>query len=74
MDKNEGQQQQVGVIEAKIKMDMSSRSIIIEGPIHDTVLFLGMLEMAKLTVIEMRAAANKKDSPIEIAKGPLPLI
>ncbi len=65
-------QQQVGVAEAKIKMDMNTGSIQVEGPFHNTVLFPGMLEMAKVTIIEGRARANKENPPIEVPKLVLP--
>lgn len=57
-----------GIVELKIKLDLSTMQMMMEGPMQDSIMFLGMLEMAKVTFIEMRAKANKRDPVIEIPK------
>ena len=50
--------------ELKIKFDSKTQEINVEGPWNDGVLFLGMLEMAKVTFLEgyskERGAAPEK--------------
>lgn len=42
-------------------IDTETGQIKVEGPMQDEILFLGMLEMARVTFLEMRAA-NREGS------------
>lgn len=52
----------VGVIEIVIKYDCSTNQVSIAGPMGDGLMFLGLLEMAKVSFMETRSQTTR--SPI----------
>lgn len=58
------------VAEIVIRYDQVTGKVAVKGPIDQEMLFLGMLEMARLAVIEKRRAGKGAELPRIVVPAP----